>query len=328
MTETTHQGLTNQRDSIQLRHFDVDRDLPGLVQLQTIIEEADQTGEDVSEETLKAQLHLPGHDPAQDGWVATIAHEQEQIIGFGTVWKVPQNAHADIYVGVHPAWRRQGIGGKLLQHILQRAQALSSQHILAYANIRHQDALAFLHKRAFAPVASYTLMRLAAEKQVPQAEWPAGYTIRQYRPEADFPLLLDMYNRAFQGLWGHWEHVTAEALHGILEQENPAGIFLLITQSGEVVGTCRGEMSEHLSTKRGKETGYLDAPGIVPAHRSTKLYLSQLLYAAHWVRTQASQTPIDIELESWGDDPQVLSEYQQAGFEKVEQQVIHRWSGQ
>jgi mycothiol synthase len=314
--------------SIQFRCFNTDSDLPHLIQLLTEMEEVDHTGEDINAETIKAQLQWSGHDPALDRWVAVTSNHEELMIGSGWVLKVPQNTYADVYVGVHPAWRRQGIGSELLQHIMTRAQALQPQNILASADIQHQEAIDFLRKRAFSPVAAYTAMRLASNRPLPQPDWPAGYTIRAYNPLENFSLLLDMYNRAFQDLWGHWEKVLADDLHGILEHEDAAGIFLLFTQTGEVVGTCRSEISAQLSVKNGKQTGYLDAPGVVPEHREQNLYLPQLLHATHWIRSQASQESIDIELESWGDRPQVLAAYQELGFEKVRQQDIYRWQTQ
>ena len=308
---------------IQFRHFDVNKDLSPLVQLLTEIERIDLAGEDTSEETLKAQLTLPGHDPQQDRWVVTTSNDSERIIGFCTVWKVPQNNYADIYVAVHPGWRRRGIGSELLQRILTRAQAHQPQDILVSGDAQNQQVTDFLRKRAFSPISAYTALKLVSTVDLPQPVFPTGYTLRTYNPTSDFPLLLDMYNRAFRGLWGHWEP-TAEYLNEMLKEINPNGIFLLFTHTGEVVGTCRSEISEPLSIRRGVRTGYLDAPGVVPEHRSENLYLPQLLHVAHWVRKQEL---VDIEMESWGDSSQVLAQYQQVGFEKTHQQNIYRWQG-
>ena len=311
---------------IHFRPFEMAKDLPALIQLQARIEAIDQTGEDVSEEAITSQVQLPGHDPELDRWVATVSYKEEQVIGVGSVWKVPQNTHADVYVGVDPAWRRQGIGSELLHRTLKRAQTLLPRYTLASVDVRHQGAVAFLRKHAFGPLGtSYTLMRLAADRHVPHPEWPVGYCIRPYNPDGDFPLLLEMYNRAFKGLWGHWDEVQATDLQAIIEQQNPACIFLLYAQTGEAVGTCRAEISPYLSTRRGKPTGYLDAPAVIPEQRENNLYLPQLLHAIHWLRSEAPQIPLDIELESWGDDPRVLAAYEQAGFEKVQQQDIYAW---
>ncbi len=131
------------KSSIHYRHFNVNSDLQPLVQLLTEIERLDHAGEDTSEETLNAQLTLPGHDPSQDRWVVTSSSDKKQMIGFGTVWKVPHNNYADVYVAVHPEWRKQGIGSELLQRILQRAQTHSPQDILVSADAQNQDVKTF-----------------------------------------------------------------------------------------------------------------------------------------------------------------------------------------
>ena len=305
---------------IHFRHFDASGDIPHLAQLLAEIEQVDHAGEDISEETLKAQLTLPGHDPFQDRWVVTTSDNERHIIGFSCVWKVPQNAHADIYVGVHPLWRRKGLGCELLQRTLARAQTLQPQEILASVDTQHQEAMNFLQKHAFSPVAAYTEMCCAHSMLLPPPDWPTGYTIHAYNPLHDFPVLLEMYNTAFQGLWGHWETVTAADLQDILTHQNPAGIFLLHTHAGKVVGTCRGEISEPLSARRGRRMGYLDCPGVVPGHRANGLYFPLLLHAAHWVRNQET---VDIEVESWGDDPQVIAQYEEVGFTRVRQQITY-----
>jgi ribosomal protein S18 acetylase RimI-like enzyme len=268
-------------------------------------------------------LHYPGHDPAQDRWVAVAAHDEGQLLGFGSISKAPQNSFADMFLVVRPAWREKGIGGELLKRLMERVQVIQPQSILTYVDVKNQRAIEFARKRGFAPLAAYTAMRLEADKSLPQPIWPAGYIVRPYNPEADFPLLLEMYNRAFQGLWGHWETVTEESVRDIVE--NPAGSFLLFDSAGEVVGICRGELSEQLQEKYGKPTGYLDAPGVVPEQRENGLYLPQMLHVAHWVCSQASHEAIAIELESWGDSPQTLAAYQSMGFEIIRQQSICCW---
>jgi ribosomal protein S18 acetylase RimI-like enzyme len=315
--ETTH-------TLFHFRHFDTSTDIPRLVQLLIEVEDVDHAGEDTSEETVKEHLGLPGHDPTKDRWVVTHPEHEEQLIGFGTVWKVPENKTANIYVCVHPAWRKHGIGSTLLQSVLTRAQELHAQDVIVSADIKNQDATNFLRKRAFSQVSAYTLMKLVASASLPQPTWPIGYTTRIYNPIHDFPLLLDMYDRAFEGLWGHWKP-TEEDLRDILAEQKPETIFLVFAPSGEAVGLGRGEINEQLSARRGTRTGYLDAPGVVPEHRANGLYLPMLLHAARLVR---DQEPVNIELESWGDDLHVLAQYQQVGFEIMNQQGMYRWQGQ
>lgn len=308
---------------LHFRHFHADTDLSRLARLLEEAEAVDHAGEDISERALREQLSLPGHDPVQDRWVVEDPDNAEQFIGFGAVWKVPLNKHADIYGVVHPRWRGQGIGSELLQRIITRTRELGPQHIFASAYVQHPEANRFLHKHAFSPLAAYTEMKASAHLSLPQPQWPAGYVIKQYDPTTDFSTLLYMYNSCFQGLWGHWETVTEEDLRRFPAIQS-GGIFLLFGPDGQPVGTCRGEISEELSARRGKRTGYVDSPGIVPQQRQDRLYLPLLLQAMQWIRAQEQ---VDIELESWGDSEEVLASYQSIGFEVTRQARIYNYAG-
>ena len=105
------------------RHFDVQRDFASLVTLLNEVEQVDHDGEDVSEAMLREQLTWPGHDPALDRWVATPG-DSGQLVGYGTMFKSPNDEHADVYIVVHPAWRRRGIGSELLARVLERARLM------------------------------------------------------------------------------------------------------------------------------------------------------------------------------------------------------------
>ena len=52
-----------------IRPFSATSDVPALLRLRSEAEAVDQEGSMLDEETLLAQLRLPGHDPSQDRWV-------------------------------------------------------------------------------------------------------------------------------------------------------------------------------------------------------------------------------------------------------------------
>ena len=303
------------------RRFVPDTDLSQLVLLLNAAEAVDHSGEDLSEEALRDQLTWPGHDPLLDRWVVEAPDDQGQLIGFSSVWKPPSIEHAYFTAVVHPSWRRRGIGSDLLIRSIVRSKELSATQVLVYADVSHLAANAFLRKRGFWPVASYTQMELKADIHLDTPAWTAGYAVRNYNTIQHFPTLLHALNRSYQGLWGqHW--LTDEDLANELPNLTLDGTFLLYAPGDEVVGFCRAEISDQLSVRRGKRTGYIDSPEVVPEHRGDGLYLPLLLYAAQWVRTQEL---VDIELESWGDDEQTIALYQKAGFSIVKKEAIYKW---
>lgn len=144
--------------------------------------------------------------------------------------------------------------------------------------------------------------------------------MRSYDTVQDVLTLQKALNICYEELLGHRE-VSEEELKGWIPQMALDGVFLLYGLDGEVVGICRAEISEQLSSRRGRRTGYVDSHGIVPARRNGGLYLPLLLFATRWIRAKET---VDIELESWGDDLRPLALYQGIGFAITRQDAIHR----
>ncbi len=181
--------------------FDVQRDFASLVTLLAEVEQVDHDGEDVSEAMLREQLTWPGHDPVRDRWVATTG-DSERFVGYGAMFKTPNDEHADVYVAAQPAWRRQGNGGELLPHILERVRELGASDARVYANAEHLGPKAFLLKYGFAPVSAYTRMAFAGTQSFPAPDVPEGFVIRSYDQVGQMDVLVDVMNSRLSRLVG------------------------------------------------------------------------------------------------------------------------------
>ena len=96
---------------------------------------------------------------------------------------------------------------------------------------------------------------------------------------------------AYSGLWGH-KHVSP------LAQPPEDAVVVGVP----VVGLCRVWPVQRL----------IDAPGVLPAARSADAYASLLLYACAVLGAGPA------ELDSWGDDEEVLEAYEDLGFDVVQ----------
>ena len=97
--------------------------------------------------------------------------------------------------------------------------------------------------------------------------------------------------RAYAGLWGH-KHVSPLATP-------PDGAVVV---GVPVVGLCRVWPDERL----------IDGPGVLPEGRSADAYASLLLSACKVLG------PGPADLDSWGDDEDVLEAYEDLGFDVVD----------
>jgi len=302
-----------------IQPFSPDRDISRILSLRTAVEVVDQDGIEISEQVLRLQLNLPGHDPLHDRWVIENPADPPTLLASALIRRSPGADTADANILVHPDFRQRGIGTALLKRIIDRAHQLEVGAIQIYANARHTDASAFLHAHGFVPLGAYTELRLSQGVRLPPVIWPYGYTLRTYAEVQDLSILTQAMNLAYIPLWGHQE-VSEQELSSWLPDFNPQGIFLVFSEKGRVIGISRTEPSPERSQVNGEATGYIDAPGIVPQHRRLDLYRALVLTGIRWLRDQGQ---VLVEMESWGDKLEVLKMYRELGFTDKRQLVCY-----
>jgi mycothiol synthase len=290
-----------------IRSLAEDQDLPGLLALYTIIEDHDQAGNRMDEATLKQQLASPGHDPGQDRWVAC-QPESGRIIGYSLAWLLGEMAMLN--AAVHPEWRRRGLGSSLLEIAAGRARSSGAKAAMLYTNKRQVPAIKFLTRHGYAAVGQYTEMRASLAGTIPQPQWPDGFCVHSYCEIQNIDQLTEAMNRAYEGLPGH-NQASVEQMPTWLGEFNQDGLFLLFDAQGELAGISRVEPSVERTQANGLPTGYIDAPGLYPPYRQEELYRTFLHAGMSWLKAQGMQ---QVEMESWGDAPEILGMYTREGF--------------
>ena len=75
-----------------------------------------------------------------------VARESERVVGFAGLWMVVDEAHITTF-GVHPDWRRQGIGRQLLLNLSELSIAIGAQRLTL--EVRESNVTAQALYRAF-----------------------------------------------------------------------------------------------------------------------------------------------------------------------------------
>jgi mycothiol synthase len=308
-------------NQLTIRSFSSKADIPRLLSLYQVINASDPDGVKVDEQVLRTQLNLLGHDPLKDRWVIDHPEDPSSLIATALIRRSPHSNIADANIIVHPSWRRQGVGSRLLVIVIQRAQELDASAVQIYANPKHPAAPGFLRKHGFITQGAYTEMQLAADTRLPPVIYPFGYTMRTYAEVQNISTLTEAMNLSYIPLWGHHEVSEAE-MASWLPGFDQHGLFLVFSEKGRVVGISRTEPSAERTFKNGMPTGYIDAPGVVPQHRRLDLYRALVLSGIRWLHDQGQSI---IEMESWGDKLEVLKMYRELGFTDIHQRVCYQF---
>src|SRR5262249_31762717 len=161
-------------------------------------------------------------------------------------FKTSGDAIADAYVAVHPAWRRKGVGARVLSLLIERARLLDAEGLRCYANAANPAATAFVRAQGFTPVATYTRLVAESASSFPPPPVLSGFHLRAHDQVGDQEVFRLAVNRAFEGLWGHHQ-LTNEEVAVWLPTLAPAGILLLFLDTGDIAGMCRVEINARLS---------------------------------------------------------------------------------
>jgi mycothiol synthase len=321
---------------IDYRSLDLEQDLAALVELLGEVERADPTGDSITEDALREQLTWTGQDPAPNNWVATVTNGS-LLVGYGLIQKTPNDPNADVFVAVHPAWRRRGIGTQLFTYLLARASELDAQAFRAYVPESNEGSTGFVRALgSFEPVSTFTRMSLdlrgnmsapggwapslpGPEPSVAMPHLPSGFTIRSYDQIEQVELYTEAVNQSYDGYWGHF-HSTPDEVARYLLRRDHAGIFILFAPDGSIAGTGRAELREP-ATQGDVPTALVDAPGIVSRYRHADLGPPLLLAAIHWLLPKG---PAAIDLEAWGEAPATLARYRELGFAVTKEEISYR----
>jgi ribosomal-protein-alanine N-acetyltransferase len=72
----------------------------------------------------------------------------ERVVGFAGVWLMVDEAHITTF-GVHPAWRRQGIGRRLMVRLLELAEELKAHRMTLEVRVGNVAAQGLYHAFGF-----------------------------------------------------------------------------------------------------------------------------------------------------------------------------------
>ncbi len=77
-----------------------------------------------------------------------VARAGERVVGFAGVWLMVDEAHVTTF-GVHPEWRRQGIGRQLLLNLVELSLAIGARRMTLEVRVSNTGAQALYRSFGF-----------------------------------------------------------------------------------------------------------------------------------------------------------------------------------
>jgi len=84
-----------------------------------------------------------------------VARAEDRVVAFGGLWLIVDEAHITTF-GVHPEWRRQGVGRRLLLGLIDLAIEIGAVHMTLEVRLGNEPAQALYRAFGFEPAGRRT----------------------------------------------------------------------------------------------------------------------------------------------------------------------------
>lgn len=317
---------------LHFRHFAGESDYVKMIKVVEASAEADKIERaDTLEDVANNYSHLTNCDPYQDMIFAEIDGE---VIGYTRGWWIDETNGPLIYptVGfITPAWRRKGIGRRMLQWIENRLKKISLSHAAerekyfqAFVGEAQAGLITMLEKTGYNPTRHFYEMIRPTLDNIPDFPLPQGLEVRPVSPD-HYRAIWDADMEAFQDHWG-FSAPTEEDYQSWLTNKTTFQPQLWKiawdVATNQVAGQVKSFINFEENKKFGRKRGFTEFISVRRPWRKKGLaraLIVQSLYAQKEAGMNESALGVDTENLSGATHV-----YEDCGFQVVKQNTIYR----
>jgi mycothiol synthase len=213
-----------------------------------------------------------------------------RLVGCVELWDSEPHVRHYLWGRVHPDYRGQGIGNRLMEWAEARAEqsldkappeARVSVHTSAFHGNRPAHEL--FEERGYAPSRHFFRMviEMAPETVPARPVWPEGVTVRPYRLGQDDRAVYRTIDESFKDHWGYVEGESFEEWFHWIEQDakfDPSVCFLAVVDGPEGEEMVGALMARH-EWEVDPSFAWIDELGVLRPWRRQGIGLALLLQA-------------------------------------------------
>jgi ribosomal protein S18 acetylase RimI-like enzyme len=238
-----------------------------------------------------------------------VAERNGRIVGYADVIPFGNTSWVDVRATDPEAY------DPLLDAATARGAEHDKQHIRAFAGDQDDAASAAIERAGYQPIRYGFRMLMEFDGELPEPQWPGGYTVRPYR-EGDAETFYRLHQGSFADTWEFttepfepWEHWFMGA------QFQPEHWFVVEAGSEPAaIAICRIAEAE-------ENTGWVRILGVLPAHRRRGLALALLQHVfRHFAALGMKRVVLGVD----GENPTgAVALYERAGMSVLRRNVTY-----
>ncbi|MGD8624272.1 MAG: GNAT family N-acetyltransferase [Anaerolineae bacterium] len=278
---------------IQIRNFRSE-DLPALVDLINQADAVDGLERATTPEEMDRELSWPNYQADTDCFLAWAGG---RLVGYADFFlrNNGNSRYPSIFYSegvVHPRWRRQGLGRRLMDTLFRRADArlaeIEQGPVYFQVGCRQvePDRRALFQGLGLARVRYFVNMDRPIDNGLPSVDLPDGFRLRPFDLERDAETVWRVDTEAFQDHWGYTGFPLEEFLHW-LEQPNFRPELCVLAEEeggGQVVGIGLNKIDPKWIAKTGRQEGYINTLAVLRPYRGRGLGTALLAQSLRTLR--------------------------------------------
>ncbi|KST62840.1 GNAT family N-acetyltransferase [Mastigocoleus testarum] len=313
--------MENNTNNINMRPYAGEVDLEAIANLINFCDATYQLDQKTSVSELRDDFNTPSFDQESD--ICLWENIDKKLIGFGSLWITEPSDSIDGYLSiyVHPNLKNSALQSEIIRWGESRMRQVRQERgfevkLRSRCRDSFSERIVTLKNRDFTIDRYFLRMERSLSEQIPQPDFPEGFTWRQTNPEQDVIKWMELFNDSFQDHWNHHD-VTLENLQHWLKSENYRSDLDLIAvdSNGKFVACCYGEIFPEDNLHKEYKEGWISIVATRREFRRMGIGKAILLSNLHQLKAAGMDVA---KLGVDADNPNgALGLYESIGFRKI-----------